>query len=136
MRAFRVVTDLIAAALVISALLHVVLLASDSAEYRRWVCLQMVLLLVGAWLLWHVRKFRLGALVAFAMLSALGIYINAVPINYGNGPVIWLAPLIGWCLYGGLAFFAQIDRTRVVVVKRVLVSVVYRSGGLLQKLTL
>src|SRR3546814_9063460 len=92
MRAFRVVTDLIAAALVISALLHVVLLASDSAEYRRWVCLQMVLLLVGAWLLWHVRKFRLGALVAFAMLSALGIYINAVHLNYGNGPVIWLAP--------------------------------------------
>src|SRR3546814_3687870 len=97
MRAFRVVTDLIAAALVISALLHVVLLASDSAEYRRWVCLQMVLLLVGAWLLWHVRKFRLGALVTFAMLSALGIYINAVHLNYGNGPVIWLAPLLAWC---------------------------------------
>src|SRR3546814_13823600 len=84
MRAFRVVTDLIAAALVISALLHVVLLASDSAEYRRWVCLQMVLLLVGAWLLWHVRKFRLGAVVAFAMLSALGIYINA-----GIGRASW-----------------------------------------------
>src|SRR3546814_9279932 len=67
----------------------------------------MVLLLVGAWLLWHVRKFRLGALVAFAMLSALGIYINAVHLNYGNGPVIWLAPLLGWCLYGGLAFFAR-----------------------------
>src|SRR3546814_15059065 len=99
MRAFRVVTDLIAAVLVISALLHVVLLDSDSAEYRRWVCLQMVLLLVGAWLLWHVRQFRLGELVAFAMLSALGIYVNTVHLHSGHGLVLWLVHLLGCCLY-------------------------------------
>ena len=106
MRIFQAVTTLFAAALVTSALLHVVLLVSDSGDYRRWVYLQVVLQLVGAWLLWHVRRFKLGALIAFAMLSALGIYINAVYLNYGNGPILWLLPLLFWCLYGGLAVVA------------------------------
>ena len=107
MRTFQAVTTLLAVALVISALLHVVLLASDSADYRRWVYLQMALQLVGTWLLWYVRKFKLGALIAFAVLSAFGIYINAAHLNYGNGPILWVAPLLFWCLYGSLAVFAR-----------------------------
>ena len=107
MRTFRAITTLIAVALVISALLHVTLLASDSTDYRRWVYLQMALQLVGVGLLWHVRKFKLGALVGFAVISALGIYINAVHLNYGNGPILWVAPLLFWCLYGSLAVVAR-----------------------------
>ena len=107
MRTFRAVTTLLAVALLVSALLHLVLLASDSPDYRSWVYLQMALQLVGAGLLWYVRKFKLGALLAFAVVSAFGIYVNAVHLNYGNGPLLWLAPLLFWCLYGSLAVVAR-----------------------------
>ncbi len=107
MRTFHAITNLLTAALVTGAPSHVVLLASDSGDYRRWVYLQIVLYLVGAWLLWRVRRFKLGALAAFAMLSALGIYINAVRLNYGNGPVLWVAPFVFLCLYVSLALVAR-----------------------------
>jgi hypothetical protein len=107
MRTFQAVTTLLAVALVISALLHTVLLASDSSDYRRLVYLQIGIQLLGAWLLWHVRKFNLVALLVFATLSVFGIYINAVHLNYGNGPILWVAPLLFWCLYGGLAVVAR-----------------------------
>ncbi|MGN6656878.1 MAG: hypothetical protein ACTHJ9_16240 [Rhodanobacter sp.] len=107
MRTFRAITTLLAVTLVISAPLHLILLSSDSTDYRRWVYLQMALQLVGAGLLWHVRKFKLRALLAFFVLSAFGIYINAAHLNYGNGPILWVAPLLFWCLYGSLAVVAR-----------------------------
>lgn len=107
MRVFRAVTMLLAIVLVISAVLHLALLASDSPEYRHWVQVQLALHLVGAWLLWHVRKFRFAALVGFAVVSLPAVYINALYLNYGNGPVLWLVPLLFWCLYGCLAFLAR-----------------------------
>lgn len=107
MRTFRAVTAFLAVALVISALLHVVLLASDSADYRLWVYLQIALQLVGAVLLWYVRTFKLGALLTFAVISALGIYVNALHLNYGNGPLLWLVPFLLLCLYVSWAVVAR-----------------------------
>ncbi len=107
MKTFRATTTILVIALIISAILHIALLASDSAEYRRWVSVQIVLHLVGVWLLWHIRKFRLSALVGLAVVSVPAAYINAVYVNYGNGPVLWMAPLLFWCLYGGLAYHAR-----------------------------
>ena len=108
MKIFRAATYLLAVALVISALLHLALLASDSAEYRRWVGVQIAIQLVAAGLLvWQVRAFKLGALFVVATLLLLGIYINAIHLNYGNGPVLWLAPLI---ILGGYGYLASVAR--------------------------
>jgi hypothetical protein len=67
----------------------------------------MSLHVIGAWLLWHVRHFSVYALAAFVVVALLGVYINAVYLNYGNGPGIWLAPLSFLIAYMGLAFFAK-----------------------------
>lgn len=107
MRPFRAVTTLLATVLVISAVLHLALLASDSAEYRHWVQVQLVLHLLGVWLLWHVRKFRFCALLGLAVVSVPAVYVNARYLNYGNGPVLWLVPLLFWFIYGRLAFLAR-----------------------------
>lgn len=107
MRLFRTVTALLATLLVISAVLHLALFASDSAEYRRWVQVQLILHVVGVWLLWHARKFRFGALLGFAVVSVPAVYINARYLNYGNGPALWLVPLVFWIAYGRLAFLAR-----------------------------
>ncbi|MES2668972.1 MAG: hypothetical protein V4673_00925 [Pseudomonadota bacterium] len=106
MKIFRAFTALLIACLLVSALLHIVLLMSDSPEYRTWVYIQISLHVLGAWLLWHARKFRLIALLGFAVLSLPLVYINATYLNYGNGPNLWLAPLLFWCAYGSLAAFA------------------------------
>jgi hypothetical protein len=107
MKLFRTVTALLVVALLIGAPLHGVLLFSDSPTYRKLAYLQMVLYLLGAWLLWQVRNFRLWALVAFAMVSSLGVCINAVYLNYGNSAFSWLAPLLILMLYAALAYFAR-----------------------------
>jgi hypothetical protein len=107
MKLFRTVTTLLVVALLIGAPLHGVLLFSDNATYRKLVYLQMLLYLLGAWLLWQVRKFRLSALVAFAVVSSLGVYINAVHLNYGNSAFLWLAPLLILVLYAALAYLAR-----------------------------
>jgi hypothetical protein len=109
MKLFRAFTTFLIACLLLSAVLHIALLASDSPEYRAWVYIQMFLQFLGAWLLWHARKFRLLALLGFAVLSLPLVYINATYLNYGNGPNLWLVPLLFWCVYGGLAVFAKRD---------------------------
>lgn len=107
MKTFRAATTILVIALVVSAILHIALLASDSAVYRRWVHVQIVLHLVGVWLLWHIRKFRFSALVGLAVVSVPAVYINAVYVNYGNGLALWLVPLLFWCFYGGLAYLVR-----------------------------
>jgi hypothetical protein len=107
MKLFRTATTLLIVALLVGAPLHGVLLASDNPTYRKLVYLQMLLYLLGAWLLWLARKFHLPALVAFAPVSSLGIYINAVHLNYGNGAISWLAPFLFLVLYAALAFLAR-----------------------------
>lgn len=108
MRIFRLVTTFLAVVLFISAVLHAVLLMlSDSEQYRNWVLVQMALQLVGVGLLLLVRGFKFWALVAFAILSVPGVYINAVYVNHGNAPILWVAPLLFWCIYGWLAVLAR-----------------------------
>lgn len=108
---FRAVTTILAVVLLVSAALHTVLLMSDSEQYRFWVVLQMALQLVGVVLLLLVRRFKFWALVAFALLFVPGIYINAVFLNYGSGPALWVLPLLFWCLYGWMAYLARKEFT-------------------------
>ena len=107
MKIFRAVTSILAFGLFVSAVMHTVLLMSDSEQYRNWVVIQMALQLAGVGLLLLVRQFKFWALVIFAVLSVPGIYINAVYVNYGNGPATWVVPLLFWCVYGWLAVVAR-----------------------------
>ena len=107
MKLFRAMTTLLMVALLLSAFLHIVLLMSDSPEYRRWVYVQISLQVIGAWLLWQAHKFRLLALIGFLAVSLPLVYINATHINYGRGASLWQVPLILLCLYAALAFYAR-----------------------------
>jgi len=107
MKLFRWITTLLIVCFVVSALLHSVLLVSDSEAYRSWVYVQMFLQILCAWLLWQARQFRLWALATFAVVSLAIVYINATHLNYGHGPVIWLVPSGLLVLYGGLAIAAK-----------------------------
>lgn len=107
MRLFRVVTTLLIIGLVVSAALHLVLLMSDSAEYRRWVYIQIALHSLCVWVLWYVRRFNPFALAALVLLGALGVYINGEYLNYGNGAVLWILPLIFFTAYLTIAFVAK-----------------------------
>jgi len=103
-RAFIVLTNVLLAGLLLSSLLHLALLVSDSSEYRQWVWIQIVLQLAGAWALWHVRQYRSVALIAFVVLSVPFTFINAVYTNYGHiGIHLVVVPLF-WLIYGALVF--------------------------------
>jgi hypothetical protein len=106
MKVFRATTALLIVALLASAPLHAVLLTSDNPAYRRLVYAQMCLYLIAAWLLWHVRKMRMLALAAFAIVAMAAIYINAVHLNYGNGPLLWAVPIVLLAAYAALAYRA------------------------------
>lgn len=90
MRLFRAVTTLFATMLVVSAVLHLALLVSDSPEYRHWVKVQLALHLLGTWLLWHVRKFRFDALLGLAVASVPAIY-SMLAIS-----IMAMAQFFGW----------------------------------------
>jgi hypothetical protein len=66
----------------------------------------MAFLALAAWLLWHVRRLSRPALAALVVVTIPIAYINAVELNYGNGPALWLAPLGFWGVYGLLALYA------------------------------
>ena len=101
---FKALTVVLCAALVAVSMLHLVLLLSDSADYRRWVYIQMALLLCGAWLLWHISRLRPAALAAFEALTVPVIYVNATHINYGHALSRWLIPLVLTCIYCAIAY--------------------------------
>lgn len=103
MKLFRSITILLMICLGVSALLHVILLSSDSSEYRTWVYVQISLQVLAVWLLWQAQKFRLPALLGCAVLSVPFVYINAKYVNPGNGPALWVAPVLFWFTYGGFA---------------------------------
>jgi hypothetical protein len=101
MRPFRTVTTVLLIGLLLSAVAHIMLLMSDSPDYRQWVYVQMALHVLAAGLLWYVRHSNLYALAGFALVALSGVYINAVHLNYGSGSAIWLLPLILLVVYVG-----------------------------------
>jgi len=106
MKFFRALTTALLAFVLLSLPFHSLLLASDSPAYRGWVYVQMSLIVIAAGLLSRVRKFRLGALLGLMVISFPITYINAIYLNYGNGPIVWIAPVVFWCIYGGMAALA------------------------------
>lgn len=68
----------------LSTVLHVILLASDSPNYRQWVYVQMGLQVSGLISLLALYRFRWVPLVAFLPLSAVFFYVNATHTNYGH----------------------------------------------------
>jgi len=74
--------------------LHFILLASDSETYRGWVYVQMCVLSLAEISLWLSLRPNWFAACVFSVLIIPAAYINAVYLNYGNGPVVWLAPTI------------------------------------------
>ena len=103
-RTFKIVTNALIACLVLSALLHVVLFSSDSAEYKQWVIIQISLQVFGAFLLYYIRQYKYIAVPIFAIISIAFTFINYKYVNYSN----YLAHLIifplFWVLYGSLIY--------------------------------
>lgn len=103
-KAFRISTNVLIGCLLLSAVLHLMLLVSDSEAYRRWVIIQVSIQIVGVFLLFQVRKYSFHALVFFIALSIPFVFINWKFVNYAND----LEHLIGiplfWIVYGYLLF--------------------------------
>lgn len=103
MKLFRALTTVLMACVLLSLPLRGLLLASDSPTYRGWIYVQMALLVIATGLLWQLRRFRLEALFGLAVVSFPITCINALCLNYGNGPAVWIAPVVFWCIYGSAA---------------------------------
>lgn len=111
-RAFRVLSRLLAACVLTSIPVHLALLMSDSALYRGWVYLQMALLTTSAWLLWRARTLDGRAVVALPLTTIPAIHINATYLNYGNGALAWTLPFaLGLC-YVALYVVARAGTTQ------------------------
>ena len=99
---FRLVTTVAFVCVLVSAFLHVFLLASDSPAYRRWVLIQITIQLIAAVFLWLVRNYNPIALALLFVSSVLFTYINAVYTNYGSTMLQVLVVTICWAIYGYL----------------------------------
>jgi hypothetical protein len=104
-KAFRVATIALSLLLALAAALHVVLLASDSEVYRRWVYLQMALLFTCSALLMASRGSRVVLLVSAVAVAAPAIFINHTYLNYGGSAVVWVFPAFVALAVGGVAIY-------------------------------
>ena len=103
-RAFKIITNILIASLLLSALLHLILFASDSEEYRNWVKIQISLQVFGAFMLYYIRQYKYVAVLIFAVISIPFTYINYKYVNYGNYlEHLVIFPLF-WVLYGSLIY--------------------------------
>ena len=102
-RVFRSTTLALFFVSLLSGVLHVLLLASDSLEYRVWVRIQIAILLAATILFWFIRRFSFAAFLALIPLSIVFVYINATFVNYGNATSIYLGFIVCWLTYGALA---------------------------------
>lgn len=101
---FKVTTAIAIPCIIVSALLHVFLLMSDSPEYRKWVYTQITLQLLAAIFLFFARHYNPIALFLFVVLSIPFTYINSVYTNYGNMVVQLIAVTIFWGVFGYLIY--------------------------------
>jgi len=101
---FELVTKAIILCILISALLHLLLYASDSTEYKLWVTLQIALQIAAITTLVFVNKYKYKALIIFALLSVIFTLINAVYINYANNLLHATIIVLFWAIYGVLVY--------------------------------
>jgi hypothetical protein len=99
---FQATSLLLAAALILSAVGHLVLLSSDSPEYRLWVAIQIALQIVGAGPALAARRFKPMALIGLLLVAIPFVYINAVFVNYGNIAAQLSAAVLIAAAYSGL----------------------------------
>jgi len=97
---FTYITVTIISCLIISALLHIALYASDSEDYRRWVTAQISIQLFGVFCLLFVLKRSVTALILFAIASIAFTYINTTFTNYAHELENAVSFLLFWVAYG------------------------------------
>lgn len=98
------------AVIALSTLLHLILLASDSLEYRQWVYIQMAIQVGGITSLLALYKFRWLPLLAFLPLSAIFFYVNAAHTNYGHLSLHLVGVPLFWAVFGFLFLKARVWR--------------------------
>lgn len=101
---FKSTNILIAILLLLSALGHIVLLASDNPQYRLFVYIQIAIQVLASLLIVGIQKFKLSSLIGFALLSFLFFLINSTYINHGNFVIHLIVFIMLWWLYGGLLY--------------------------------
>lgn len=101
---FKYITVTIISCLIISALLHIALYASDSEDYRRWVTAQISVQVFGVFCLFFVLKRSLTALILFAIASIAFTYINSIYTNYAHELENVVSFLVFWVAYGYVLF--------------------------------
>ena len=103
-KSFKHITTFFILLLLVSASFHVVLYSSDSAEYRNWVSIQILIQVMCVVLLIYVRKYSMIALAVFAALSVPLALVNAIYINYGNSFMQAVMFAAFWVIYGSLLY--------------------------------
>ncbi len=101
---FKYVTVTINSCLLISALLHIALYASDSEDYRRWVTAQISIQVFGVFCLLFILKRSLTALILFSIASVTFTYINTIYTNYAHEIENVVSFLVFWMAYGYVLF--------------------------------
>ena len=101
---FKFINILIASLLLISALGHTVLLASDNPTYRNLVYVQIAIQIVASISVFGIHRLNFKALIVFSFLSLAFFIINSVIINYGAFYIQLIVFVMFWLLYGGLLF--------------------------------
>jgi hypothetical protein len=107
MRLYRAFVHILIATLLIVMPAHLILLASDSSEYRLMVCVQVAVLAVLTGLLWLSRNLSRMSCVGVVGCGLFATYLNAVYLNYGNGFRAWFFPTCIVLLYAGIALWAN-----------------------------
>jgi hypothetical protein len=101
---FKYITVAIISCLLISALLHVALYASDSEDYRRWVTVQISIQVFSVFSLLFVLKRNITALILFFIASVAFTYINAIYTNYAHEIENIVSFIVFWSAYGYVLF--------------------------------
>lgn len=101
---FKLTNIALAMSLVVSAAGHILLLASDSSQYRMFVSIQIAIQLTACIAIWGIQKFRISALFCFVLLSIAFFLINGIYINYGNLTLHLVVFIIFWGLYASLLY--------------------------------
>jgi hypothetical protein len=110
LKAIRLATVALSLALGVAAALHIVLLASDSDAYRRWVYLQMALLVTCSILLWYSRGSRVLFLAGAVAVGVPAIFINHTYLNYGGSSAVWALPATLAVAVAGVAIYQWLGR--------------------------
>ena len=106
---FKFTNTLIATLLLLSAISHIVLLASDNPQYRLFVYVQIATQVVCSFLLVGIQKFKLSALIGFVLLSLVFFLINSTYINHGNFVNHLFVYITFWCVYGAILYRFKIN---------------------------